>query len=490
MFDQERFDNQHISQNITQHLETLNRLFEKGWEAKARDFAEFRRRGPRGATGGSSASRGPSAVRPKKGSGRTPGTAETPAHGHEDPFRPTADRSTPLPPLHLSNPGAALGAILEAVDKSRTSGYDLVVVIQALGRQISHYQGLFYSFISEMAGLDEIDSYSEAASELAAALHLTRAASESEYSLAVTVSQHPDLIDGLLSGAIDLRRAKVILDQIESLTPDQGAEVLSQVLPVASDLTTGQLRARLRRLVISLDPDGATRRFESGLLDRRLVVEANPDGTANLLVLNGPPSDVNAARARVEEMARALRGGDEARTLDQLRADVTLDILNGGTGAGEGRAVVDLVVDLPTLVGLAENPGEIPGYGPVAAEIARKIAIDQLDVPWEFTLTDQGRPVATGTLARRPTAAMKRHIRAKHPTCAHPGCRHPGRYADIDHRVERAEGGPTRLDNLTPLCRYHHRLKDLGWSYRREPDLSIVWTSPLGHTYVTTGQSP
>jgi hypothetical protein len=34
------------------------------------------------------------------------------------------------------------------------------------------------------------------------------------------------------------------------------------------------------------------------------------------------------------------------------------------------------------------------------------------------------------------------------------------------------------------LCRFHHRVKTYSeWDYRREPDGSLTWTSPLGRTY-------
>jgi hypothetical protein len=34
------------------------------------------------------------------------------------------------------------------------------------------------------------------------------------------------------------------------------------------------------------------------------------------------------------------------------------------------------------------------------------------------------------------------------------------------------------------LCRFHHRVKTHSdWDYRREPDESLTWTSPLGRRY-------
>ena len=57
--------------------------------------------------------------------------------------------------------------------------------------------------------------------------------------------------------------------------------------------------------------------------------------------------------------------------MDQLRADVYLDLLLGADTNGKG-GVVDIHVDLETLAGLSETPGELAGYGPVIADIARQ----------------------------------------------------------------------------------------------------------------------
>ncbi|MGI8517057.1 MAG: HNH endonuclease signature motif containing protein [Acidimicrobiia bacterium] len=40
-------------------------------------------------------------------------------------------------------------------------------------------------------------------------------------------------------------------------------------------------------------------------------------------------------------------------------------------------------------------------------------------------------------------------------------CRRPAKWCDVDHIVSWLDGGPTSLDNLQLLCRFHHRLKHL-----------------------------
>jgi hypothetical protein len=177
--------------------------------------------------------------------------------------------------------------------------------------------------------------------------------------------------------------------------------------------------------------------------------------------------------------------------MDQLRADVLLDLVTGVSRHGKTAAggVVDIRVDLETLTRLADVPGELAGYGPVIADIARRAAETQLDAEWRYTVTDPdtGVPVAVGTTRRRPTASQRRLIEAAYETCVFPGCRVPAADCDLDHRTPWSQGGTTTAENLAPMCRHDHIVVKhrIGWTYRRLPNGDHQWTSPLGHTYIT-----
>jgi hypothetical protein len=62
---------------------------------------------------------------------------------------------------------------------------------------------------------------------------------------------------------------------------------------------------------------------------------------------------------------------------------------------------------------------------------------------------------------------------------------------DLDHTTPYADSGVTDSDDSAPLCRHHHCIRhQTGWTYRRLPNGDILWTSPLGTTYTTSGRSP
>lgn len=397
-------------------------------------------------------------------------------------------------------PGPALARVLASIDIDELSGYDRVLVVRAEQRMISHYQARAYASMAAIADVVHEDleddpqlAYQAAAAEIRVALRLTRRTADLELDVALDLWRRlPQVGDLLARGLIDAPRAKVIVGGTRHLSIGPAQEAADELLRDAPELTTSQLAARLRRLCLEANPDDARDRYQQAVAERRVVSEPTPEGTADLLGLDLPPHRVAAARRRINRLAKSLRRGGEARTIDQLRADVLLDLLTGsGVGAGWDRGMVDIHVDLTTLTELRETPGELAGYGPVVADIARKVAAEQPRAEWRYTVTDDtGRVISNGITRRRPTTAQRREVHAVSPTCVFPGCRMPAIDCDLDHRTRHHDGGPTETGNLDPLCRHDHHIKDtLGWTYQPRRNGTHHWTTRLGHTY-TTGRPP
>lgn len=192
------------------------------------------------------------------------------------------------------------------VDLGRLIGRDLVSVLTVVERLISHYQAVKYRVVAELEDIFDGDPQLTAA-EIAAALHLTRAASETDYLLASGLRRFPQIADALSQGTIDLRRAKVLIDATVGLDLSAADTVVVKGLSGASELTTGQLRARLIKHRFEADPAEANTRYRAGIEDRRVVVSSNPDGTANLHALNLPPDKLMAIRRRINSIARRVK---------------------------------------------------------------------------------------------------------------------------------------------------------------------------------------
>ncbi|HEY7468717.1 MAG TPA: DUF222 domain-containing protein [Acidimicrobiia bacterium] len=405
--------------------------------------------------------------------------------------------------LAVMAPGAELAGMLESVDLAGLSGHERVMVLRGWSRQLAHVQARLLEAMVAVAGAvaaetrwgDEQTVFDLSSSEIGAGLSWTRGAAEFHLGFAQDlVDRYPRVWEALDSGHIDLPRARVLVEQTRHLPSELCDRVCEQVLDKASNQTTGQLRARLQRLVIAVDPDSARKRYEDGVSGRRVVSEHNDSGTGNLLGLDLPAAELNQAMGRINRLARSAKSADDERSMDQIRADVLLDLLTGrDAGARERRrGVVDIKVDLTTLAELDDNPAEIPGWGPVIADIARKVVSEQADLEWRFTVTDpnRGEVVHTGLTRRRPTTSQKRQVHAQTPTCVFPGCRMPARDSDLDHRHAWSEGGPTDDLNLAPLCRHHHRLKHDRWELEMVTPGMFVWTSPLGLTYLVEPVPP
>src|SRR5262249_52956233 len=64
------------------------------------------------------------------------------------------------------------------------------------------------------------------------------------------------------------------------------------------------------------------------------------------------------------------------------------------------------------------------------------------------------------------------------------GCRFPGcgvRHAQGHHLHHWANGGPTRLANLTLLCRFHHRaVHEEGYQAERDAEGTLLFRTPRG----------
>ena len=154
--------------------------------------------------------------------------------------------------------------------------------------------------------------------------------------------------------------------------------------------------------------------------------------------------------------------------------------------------MVDIRVDMTTLAGIDDQPGEIPGFGPVIADVARQIVDEQPDAEWRVTPTHQdGQPVGVVTTKRRPTIAQKRQVGARNPTCVYPGCRIDSAQCDLNHEVPWAQAHRTTMRELGPLCRHHHvNHHQRGWKLEQIRPGHYQWTSPLGHTYIVGPDPP
>ena len=197
-----------------------------------------------------------------------------------------------------------------------------------------------------------------------------------------------------------------------------------------------------------------------------------------------------------------------------------LEQLTGLGGPTRLTGTVNLTVPLATLLGITDAPGELGAFGPVTAHTAREIAaaaVDAQTIRWCVTVTgDDGFPIGHGcarpvtesgnwafNVKLRPLAAAEcgherespnyrpprslwHLIQIRNQRCTHAGCRMPAAKCDNDHTLPYEKGGRTCECNLAPLCRHHHRIKQLqGWRLEQPEPGVLAWVTPSGWTYLT-----
>jgi hypothetical protein len=316
----------------------------------------------------------------------------------------------------------------------------------------------------------------------------------------------PATFNALAAGEISYPHAKGLLDQLLTIPAEKQAAFEEKVLPVAKTQPVARFLDRARRLRERLHPESIVIRTKNAVADRRTWWEPGHDGMA-WLHWYGTAEQTKATWDRITSMATDLKKlgdpapdadaevDDPARTLEQLRADVTAGLLLNGvtpTGLGAGiRGSVMVTVPVLSLLGVDEEPATLEGYGPISPDAARRIVGDATCFTRVLTHPETGVILSVGDTQYRVTNGMRKALRMRDETCRFPGCSRPAVKSDIDHTQDWQYDGGTDLDNLAHLCEGHHRLKHLSqWSVRQEAGGVLVWTSPGKRTYRTDPANP
>ena len=175
----------------------------------------------------------------------------------------------------------------------------------------------------------------------------------------------------------------------------------------------------------------------------------------------------------------------DARRSDALLAWANDALADPDLPRRQGRRVeLQVVIDLPTLLGMAENPAELIGYGAIPAPAARALAGE---AGWRRLVTDpaDGHLLDYGTSIYRPPRRLVDYLVARDRRCRFPGCERQADACDIDHVCPAGKpGGKTAACNCCCLCRRHHRMKTHGgWSLELHDDGSVTWSSPSGYVF-------
>ncbi|NKR57349.1 DUF222 domain-containing protein [Rhodococcus hoagii] len=298
------------------------------------------------------------------------------------------------------------------------------------------------------------------------------------------LSRQPEIADAFNAGDISAEHAALIGKFCE--TPPRGmpVEALDSCRKVLLDAASGVAAttttvrtciSRLERIFESdeLPPSEDTERNEfhaSKTLNGRVSVKGDLDAVTGEMLLTAL-SALTKPRNPVDDPAEKLT---PARQRADAFAEILRRYLDSGDAPVEGgeRPHLSLHVNASDLARSESahewtHPNEgsdlfgdkdiarMPHMGPLSIATARRLACDCHLTP---IVMEDGVPLNLGRTSRTVSKKQRRALIARDHGCAFPGCGTPPAHCEGHHVKHWADGGPTDLDNLVLLCRYHHQL--------------------------------
>ena len=357
--------------------------------------------------------------------------------------------------------------------------------------------------------------------DVATALRLSPTTAQNRIDVARVLVRHlPNTISALSTGEISVAHATVIARETASairngLSEESIFRVEQTALAHAEFHTPGQLASKVKTTIAKLAPEEFEEIVDRARDSRRVTCYPEADGMATVIAIL-PAEDAQTVMKSIEAyilkrnqeeqaclcdaitgiskdcLHHNLEGAAEWSMLsaDMKRADALTAIASHALASITDHVLphrrpitISVAIDLPTLLGLAENPGQLAGYGAIPASVARRLAADG---NWQRFVSDPttGNLLDFGREKYTPPQELVDYLLARDRVCRFPGCRRTGQSSDIDHAQSWETGGETNPANLGLLCRRHHRMKTHGgWNLESNPDGSCLWKSPKGKTF-------
>ena len=439
--------------------------------------------------------------------------------------------------LLAAAPGIKTLGGLIAIDPQDLSPAARIDYLAALERQSSWLQAAMQRAIVAVAGISEGKSdgpftgVDEAEREdVSSALRLSAGTAQMRIDVARTLVNHlPNTCSALATGELSAAHATVIARETAAAIRDGLSEfaifsIEEKAIAHAEFHTPSQVAQQVRSSIAKFAPATFEEVVEKARDSRRVSCYNDVDGMSTVVAIL-PAEDAQTVMKAIEAfiikgstvfntsgdslISDVRNSGDrkvdssgtdgknsDTRSADMKRADALTSLAGFALAASSEEVAlhrrpitVNVTIDLPTLLGLSENPGQLAGYGAIPASVARALASDG---KWKRFITDPqtGALLDYGRETYQPPQALIDFLIARDRTCRFPGCRRSAALSDLDHAQSWEEGGTTSLDNLGALCRRHHQLKTHGgWSIESRADGSCTWTSPLGKIYQTPARS-
>jgi hypothetical protein len=344
-------------------------------------------------------------------------------------------------------------------------------------------------------GRDSIDG---GANMVAATLGMTSGGAQARVDTARSITESlPRCRLAMAAGFMSYRQAQLVAEAVTAAGLGQTgvAAVDARVASRIKGQSWAAFRRTLRRAVLAANPDLVLAEHTAAMKWRWVEKDDFLDTVMSQLHIKMSAVDAQTVWLGLDSTAMQLQASAKAAGLmdegiDAYRSDALVVWANTALADPKAprrqgrRQQVQFVTDLPSLLGFAENPAELIGYGPIPAALVRDRAPD---ADWLRLIADPvtGYLLDYGSVVYRPPAELKDYLIARDRRCRFPGCNTRATVCDIDHNIP-APRGDTSSKNCCCLCHRHHQLKTFGgWVVELKPDGSCLWTSPCGRQFVS-----
>lgn len=312
------------------------------------------------------------------------------------------------------------------------------------------------------------------------------------------VHEMPYTLAALEAGALSEWRATLIVRESACLSVADRAILDQRMCADAATLAgkgDARITAQAKSIAYALDPQAVVDRAAKAETERTVTIRPAPDAMTYLTILLPVARGVGAYAA----LKRAADTTYDERSRGQVMADAAYERLTGQPAEVPAPIAVNLVMSDQTLFGNDDTAAHVAGYGPVPAEIARRlVATAAADRRAKATLRRLYRHPKTGALvamesrARRFPKGLALFIALRDQTCRTPYCNAAIRHTD--HATDHARGGPTAARNGLGMCeRCNYDKQAPGW-HVNTTDTDAVhhaeFITPTGKRYRSTAPPP
>lgn len=324
------------------------------------------------------------------------------------------------------------------------------------------------------------------------------------------VRELPRTFAALQRGVISEWRAQIVTRETAWLDLPGRTMVDAELGPRLEDLGDRQVEAEAKRLAYRHDPRGYLARIAQAESNRRVSLRPAPEAMTYLTGLL-PMAQGVAVHVALTRHADSLRAHRDERSRGQIMADTLVERLTGQSAADKVRVEVNLVMTDHTLfntdsggdaVHSAGEPAHVDGYGPIPADLARRLALAAAEAGPDgssrlwlrrlYTDPDTGQLAGMDARSRCFPANLAKLLVLRDQVCRIPWCDAPIRHSD--HVIPAAHDGPTDVANGQGLCEAcNHSKQAPGWNATPSPGgagSQVVITTPTGHTYRSRPPDP